>query len=146
MSACNNSFVDVLLLFLFDGFCQGGGVRRDFVQRFSTALHGTWGSYLRDALQEGVNANFMPSCSSDLDFFDFPLFPFFFLLICGYHFSFLYEILFITLLLPSYRNRTVLVWLVGLGSAFHDLGIRPLLLLSSHLNRPAPAFNAIFDH
>jgi hypothetical protein len=28
-------------------------VRREFMQRLSTALHGTLGSYLRDALQEG---------------------------------------------------------------------------------------------
>jgi hypothetical protein len=30
-----------------------GDVRREFVQRLSTNLHGTLGSYLRDALQEG---------------------------------------------------------------------------------------------
>jgi hypothetical protein len=31
-----------------------GDVRRYFVQRLSTALHGTLGSYFRDALQEGI--------------------------------------------------------------------------------------------
>jgi hypothetical protein len=30
-----------------------GDVRREFMQRLSAALHGTMGSYLRDALQEG---------------------------------------------------------------------------------------------
>jgi NAD-specific glutamate dehydrogenase len=30
-----------------------GDVRREFMQRLSYALHGTLGSYLRDALQEG---------------------------------------------------------------------------------------------
>jgi hypothetical protein len=30
-----------------------GDVRREFMQRLSAALHGTLGSYLRDALQEG---------------------------------------------------------------------------------------------
>jgi hypothetical protein len=30
-----------------------GDVRREFMQRLSAALHGTFGSYLRDALQEG---------------------------------------------------------------------------------------------
>jgi hypothetical protein len=30
-----------------------GDVRREFMQRQSAALHGTLGSYLRDALQEG---------------------------------------------------------------------------------------------
>jgi hypothetical protein len=42
------SFVE-LLLFLFGVF--GGDLRREFMQRLS--LHGTLGSYLRDALQEG---------------------------------------------------------------------------------------------
>jgi hypothetical protein len=30
-----------------------GDVRREFMQRLSAALHGTMGSYLRDAFQEG---------------------------------------------------------------------------------------------
>jgi hypothetical protein len=30
-----------------------GDVRREFTQRLSAALHGTLGSYLRDAFQEG---------------------------------------------------------------------------------------------
>jgi hypothetical protein len=30
-----------------------GDVRREFMQRLSTALHGTLGSYLRDPFQEG---------------------------------------------------------------------------------------------
>jgi hypothetical protein len=30
-----------------------GDVRREFMQRLSAALHGTLGSYLRDALHEG---------------------------------------------------------------------------------------------
>jgi hypothetical protein len=30
-----------------------GDVRREFMQRLLAALHGFWGSYLRDALQEG---------------------------------------------------------------------------------------------
>jgi hypothetical protein len=30
-----------------------GGARREFMQRLSAALHGTLGSYLRDAFQEG---------------------------------------------------------------------------------------------
>jgi hypothetical protein len=34
-----------------------GDVRREFTQRLSAALHGTLGSYLRDAFQEGNNAN-----------------------------------------------------------------------------------------
>jgi hypothetical protein len=41
-----------------------GDVRREFMQRLSTSLNGTLGSYLRGALQKGsVN-----SCSSDLVF------------------------------------------------------------------------------
>jgi hypothetical protein len=31
----------------------GGGVRREFMQRLSAALHGTLGCYLRDTFQEG---------------------------------------------------------------------------------------------
>jgi hypothetical protein len=31
----------------------GGDVRREFMQRLATALRGTMGSYLRDALHEG---------------------------------------------------------------------------------------------
>jgi hypothetical protein len=38
-------------VFLFGVFL--GDVRREFMQRLSAALHGTWGSYLRDALHEG---------------------------------------------------------------------------------------------
>jgi hypothetical protein len=37
--------------FPFRRFC--GDVRREFMQRHSAALHGTLGSYLRDAFQEG---------------------------------------------------------------------------------------------
>jgi hypothetical protein len=36
--------------------CFWGDVRREFMQRLSTTLHGTLGSYLRDAFHEG-NAN-----------------------------------------------------------------------------------------
>jgi NAD-specific glutamate dehydrogenase len=32
-----------------------GDVRREFMQRLSAALHGTLGSYLRDAFQEGCD-------------------------------------------------------------------------------------------
>jgi hypothetical protein len=48
MSVCNISFVD-LLLFPFEDF-WGIHMRREFMQRLSPALHGTLGSYLRDAL------------------------------------------------------------------------------------------------
>jgi hypothetical protein len=44
------SFVD-LLLFPVDVFW--GDVRRECMQRLSTALHGTLGSYIRESLQEG---------------------------------------------------------------------------------------------
>jgi hypothetical protein len=37
--------------FPYDAFW--GDVRRELVQRLSTALHGTLGSYRRDALHEG---------------------------------------------------------------------------------------------
>ena len=50
MSVCNILFVD-LLMFRFGGFL--GDVRREFMQRLYVALHGTLGSYLRDAFQEG---------------------------------------------------------------------------------------------
>jgi hypothetical protein len=43
-------FFDDILLFPFDGLAD---VRREFLQRLSAALHGTLGSYLRDALHEG---------------------------------------------------------------------------------------------
>jgi hypothetical protein len=43
MSVCSILFVDLLL----------GDVRREFMQRVSAARHGTLGSYLRDAFQEG---------------------------------------------------------------------------------------------
>jgi hypothetical protein len=46
-----------------------GDVRREFMQRRFVALHGTMGSYLRDAFQEG-----MPSCSSGLGLFLFSSF------------------------------------------------------------------------
>jgi hypothetical protein len=53
-----------------------GDVRREFMQRLSAALHGTMGSYLRDALQEiSPRRVGMPSCSSGLRFL---LFFFFF--------------------------------------------------------------------
>jgi hypothetical protein len=42
-------------------FIFGGHVRREFMQRLSAALHGTLGSYLRDALHEG-NANALVYC------------------------------------------------------------------------------------
>jgi hypothetical protein len=45
------SFVDELLMFPFDGIW--GYVRREFLQRLSGAPHGTLGSCLRDAFQEG---------------------------------------------------------------------------------------------
>jgi hypothetical protein len=55
-----------------------GDVRREFMQRLSTALHGTLGSCLRDGLQEGSD---MPSCSSSLGVWGFfVLFPFSFVL------------------------------------------------------------------
>jgi hypothetical protein len=47
MSVCNISFIE-LLMFLFGVFW--GNVQRELVQRLSAALHGTLGSYLRDAL------------------------------------------------------------------------------------------------
>jgi hypothetical protein len=40
-----------LFMFLFWRFF--GDVRREFIQRLSATLHGTFGSYLRDAFQEG---------------------------------------------------------------------------------------------
>jgi hypothetical protein len=49
-----------------------GDVRREFMQRLSAALHGLFGSYLRDALQDGSAG--MPSCSSGLGFFLFSSF------------------------------------------------------------------------
>jgi hypothetical protein len=50
-----------------------GDVRREFMLRLFDAFHGTLGSYLRDALQEGICYG-MPSCSSGLGFSPFPLF------------------------------------------------------------------------
>jgi hypothetical protein len=52
-----------------------GDVRREFVQRLSVAVHGTMGSYLRDALQEGSadDVACLP-CSSGLGFFFFSSF------------------------------------------------------------------------
>jgi hypothetical protein len=47
MAVCNILFVD-LLVFRFLG-----DVRREFMQRLYAALHGTLGSYLRNAFQEG---------------------------------------------------------------------------------------------
>jgi 23S rRNA A1618 N6-methylase RlmF len=55
MSACIISFVG-LIMFPFD--FVGGDVRREFLQRLSSTLYGTLGSYLHDALQEG-NADVM---------------------------------------------------------------------------------------
>jgi hypothetical protein len=49
MSVCKISFVELLMI-LFGVF---GDVRREFMQRLSAALHGTLGSYLRDAFDEG---------------------------------------------------------------------------------------------
>jgi hypothetical protein len=54
MSACNISFFDLLVL----PYTFFGDVRREFMQRLSTAFHDALGSYLRDALQEG-SANAM---------------------------------------------------------------------------------------
>jgi hypothetical protein len=48
------SFVDRRIIYVplsFSTFL--GDVRREFMQRLSAALHGTLGSHLRDALQEG---------------------------------------------------------------------------------------------
>jgi hypothetical protein len=63
MSVCNISFVvrrnNYSCSFL-------GDVRREFMQRLSIALHGTLGSYLRDAL---IQAVLMPSCFSHLSSF-----------------------------------------------------------------------------
>jgi hypothetical protein len=50
LSACNISFID-LLMFPFDAFW--GGVRQELMQRLHAALHGTLGSYFRNALYEG---------------------------------------------------------------------------------------------
>jgi hypothetical protein len=50
-----------------------GDVRREFMQRLSAAFHGTLGSYLRDAFQEG-SADAVARCSSGLGFFLFPCF------------------------------------------------------------------------
>jgi hypothetical protein len=54
MSVCNISSVE-LLVFLYGVY---GGVcgESEFMQRLSDALHGTFDSYLRDALQEGSDA------------------------------------------------------------------------------------------
>jgi hypothetical protein len=47
-----------------------GQVRCEFMQRLSTAFHGTRGFYLRDAFKEGnVDTVELPSCSSGLGFF-----------------------------------------------------------------------------
>jgi hypothetical protein len=48
MSVCSMSFVEPLHFRRFLG-----DVRQELMQRLSAALHGTLGSYLRDALQEG---------------------------------------------------------------------------------------------
>jgi hypothetical protein len=61
MSACNSSFVGLLLFRRLLG-----EVRREFMQRLLVALYfGTLGSYLRDALREGRCCG-MPSCHSGL--------------------------------------------------------------------------------
>jgi hypothetical protein len=61
-----------------------GDVRRDFLQHLFTALHGTWGSYLRDTLHEGnvdvVACLLAPRASRAI----FP--PFISFLLGGYHF------------------------------------------------------------
>jgi hypothetical protein len=49
-SVCNISFVELLMLLL--GVLGGCAARVH--QRLSVALHGTLGSYLRDALHEGI--------------------------------------------------------------------------------------------
>jgi hypothetical protein len=51
-----------------------GDVRREFMQRLYDALHGAFGSYLRDALQEG-SADAVACLLFGLSFF--PLFFFF---------------------------------------------------------------------
>jgi hypothetical protein len=51
-----------------------GDVRREFIQRLSAALHGTLGSYLSDALQEGSVDAVARLGSSGLGFFLFSSF------------------------------------------------------------------------
>jgi hypothetical protein len=59
-------------MFLFGVF---GDMRREFMQRLSAALHGTLGSYLRDALQEvGTDAVTRPLVPRAHVFFLFLLF------------------------------------------------------------------------
>jgi hypothetical protein len=53
MSACNVSFVD-LLVFPFEGYLRDVLCGKNSLQRLSVVLHGISGSYLRDAFQEGT--------------------------------------------------------------------------------------------
>jgi hypothetical protein len=65
-----------------------GDVRRDFMQRLSAALHGTLGSYLRDAFQEGSRF-FVPMLWHAFLFLGLRFFPLFFFLLGGLHCFFL---------------------------------------------------------
>jgi hypothetical protein len=57
-----------------------GDVRRELMQHLSVALHGTLGSYLRDALQEGMLTLWHAFLFLGLRFF-----PLFFFLLGGFH-------------------------------------------------------------
>jgi hypothetical protein len=62
-----------------------GNVQREFMQRLSAALHGTLGSYLRDAFQEGSSAGAVACLPVPRARF----FPLFFFLLGGLHCFFL---------------------------------------------------------
>jgi hypothetical protein len=64
----------------------GGDVRREFMQRLCAALHGTMGSYLRDALQEGS-----ADAVAYFQFLGLRFFPRFFFFPSGFHCFFLSE-------------------------------------------------------
>jgi hypothetical protein len=51
---CIILLIDLHLLFVPFSAFWGDDVRREFMQRFYAALHGTLGSYLRDALHAGA--------------------------------------------------------------------------------------------
>jgi hypothetical protein len=61
-----------------------GDVRREFMQRFSVALHGTLGSFLRDSLHEGSD-----DAVACLLFLGLRIFPLFFFLLGGSFYIFL---------------------------------------------------------
>jgi hypothetical protein len=94
-------------MFSFDGFW--GNVRREFMPRLFAALHGTLGSYLRDALQAGsvvaVACLFVPRAKT-CGFFSFLFFPF--SLVVSTAFSFRYiPLLAGNTLLPPFSEALV---------------------------------------